>query len=1459
MDGYLSRFLDCIGFPVDLRDEFQDGYFKNLHATNAQNNIVGDLYLPKFLSYKTLKEFLSIIDAFAKDKTRHGFTSNLTYHYQEEPDENVMRDFINDYIEDNDYYQLDNFSINIKTRSIVFEYMSVGDAAALMGLTSNLETMLTRASFKPDISFGLVENQEEGIDNSIDEAYSEDAEKQAKVNKLDQMEADRQKTLDSTYIPCKIKDAATQKMKRVEVTGTVFALEMREVKNHTKQLLIISYTDNSYSIVSNLFESKKFDRAFLASIKEGSRVQIKGSPMFDDYAKQMTIRVDELTVLPPLPKRMDDYPGEKRIELHLHTKMSAMDGVADSSAYFETAHRWGWKAIGVTDHGAVSAFPQYQDANAKFPDVKPLYGTELYMVDDKLSISFNPVEKPLKDMTYVVFDLETIGLSCRYGRIIEFGGVKYKNGTTLDRRGFYVNPDRPLSEATKKLTGITDEQVKGGLPIKQALKEILAFFGDATLVAHNGTFDFGFINEALRNNGLAPLTNPVIDTLPLSRYLFPDLKSHSLGAIVKKVGASYDEDEAHDAVYDAEVLLSAWSAMEGMLMNTDPNMTHAHLNTLFNDQMILNAPHPYHICVYVKNSVGLKNLFRIISDSNIKYFHDVPRVPRSLITQYRADFLLGSACFNGEVFDAAMTKSEEYTKKVMEYYDYIEVQPPCEYDFLVNTGQLESMDDVYKILKDMVKMAKDVNKPVVATSDAHYINIEDRIYRDVFVFAPGLKGTRHPLNPYKPNREKMKYFDNPDQHLRTTQEMLDEFSFLGDDSLVKEIVIDNTHKIADQISSDIHPIHKSLSTPTIDNCDVLLREKVYSRAKELYGDPLPKPVQDRIDAEMKGISDHHYEVIYWIAAKIVNQAHDAGFIVGSRGSVGSSIVATMSGITEVNPLPPHYRCPFCKHTEFIDDPNIQSGFDLPEKKCPVCGAEMVHDGQNIPFATFIGFKADKTPDIDLNFPPDYQPIAHELTKKLLTEESGNHVYKAGTIESVQENTAIGYAKGYFESLEKHPELGIKADEVSKAELMRISRGCIDVKRTTGQHPGGIIVIPRGMDVYDFTPIQYPADKPEAGWETSHFDFNQMHDTILKLDLLGHVDPQALRMMGQLSGVDVFKIPLNDKETMSLFANVDALHLRHNYLNDKVGTRGLPEFGTDFVMNLIYETKPKSYNDLLIIEGLAHGTNVYNGNQQDLIKNGVTDLRGVIGCRDDIMMTLHYTYGIDLEDSFKIMEIVRHGKFLHPKNPGDREKYMKEMLEHKVPQYYIDSCDKIQYLFPRAHAVAYSMSGFRVGWFKVHEPLTYYATYFTFRCTQFDLSIMCAGEGAVLSKLQELSRIPDEEHRKLKNPELELQFTLQSVLEMYDRGFTFEKLSINRSQATAFTIDKDHNALIPPFSAIAGVGESVAQSIVQARSEGAFTSVDDLLSRTRISHQKVDELRDLGALEGLPETDQITLF
>lgn len=1467
MDRKFESYLNLIKVSDELKFKLKEGFFTKYYLTDANKVFVGDVQFPKLLDYLTYEELFNKVDSFSKLDS--GFESVLNFKYTYPLTKDDYSNFINSYINKINNPALKNYKVDIDKKEILFEYSANISANGMLVLTKPLVDMLYKAGAPLKVCLGLVNNSIDGSD-IIDNEFEKDSIRQNKIDQQRKEEYQKQLELDKTYVPCKIKDAVTCTLKRVEVCGNIFEIEIREIKNHTKKLAVISYEDGSYGVVSNLFEGKRYDAAFIEDLKVGDRIKIKGTPKYDDYAKQVVIGIDTIEKIDPLPKRMDNYEGKKRIELHLHTNMSTMDGTCDIKDYVKTAISWGWDAIGMTDHGNVQNYPGLQDTSAG--KIKPLYGCELYMVDTDLKIALNPQDIILNNAEYVVFDLETTGLSSRYDRIIEFGATKVRNGQIVDNIDFFINPDFKLSSVTTNLTHITDEMVRGGYPIKKALQIIKEFVKDSILVAHNAVFDYGFLNVALENNGMEKLTNPVIDTLPLSRVLFQDIKSHNLGSICKKLGVTYLENEAHRAVYDATVLKECWDGLETSLINMNAKMKHSDLNNIvsfFSDpkkqeevitNLILSAPYPYHVVAYAKDKQGLKDLFELISIGNTKYIiNAIPRISKSLLTSKREHLLLGSACFNGEVFQTAMTRSKQEAQEVMKYYDYIEVQPLTNYSFLVNDGQLTSTEHAQKIVTDIISMAKEINKIVVATSDCHYLNPEDKIFRDVFIFAKGLKGARHPLNPFR--RDKMKYYDNPDQYLRTTQEMLDEFKFLNDDELAKEIVIDNTHVIADMLSSEIKPIHDYLAAPIIDDCDKMLTDLVKKTAHEMYGDPLPKIVEDRLNAELSGISANHFEVIYWIASKLVRQANADGYIVGSRGSVGSSLVATMSGITEVNPLQPHYRCPSCKHSEWLEvTEEIRSGFDLDDKDCPICGHKMIHDGQNIPFATFLGFHAEKTPDIDLNFPGDYQAHAHELTRKLLTEEYGNSVYKAGTIECVAEKNAIGYAKGYYENLQAHPELHISAESISKAELARIAKGCIGVKRTTGQHPGGIIVIPRGMDYSDFTPIQYPADDKTAAWTTSHFDYNQMHDTILKLDELGHVDPLALRMMSQMSNKNIYEIPMNDKNVMSLFTSTKALKLGHNYLNSKVGTMGMPEFGTRFAMQMLEETKPVNFADLVIISGLAHGTNVYAGNQQNLINDGVTTLRGVIGCRDDIMMNLHNYYGIAFEDSFAIMEMVRKGKFnaKNQKMHEKYEKYTKLMKDHNVPDYFIDSCNKIAYLFPKGHAVAYCMMCVRVGWFKVYDPLSFYATYFSVRADQYDIKAMIKGPEAVIEALDALAR-KKETTKEVSVTDKDLETCLQMALEMLDRGFKFENIDIYKSEATTFVIDKENNALIPPFSSISGIGEAAAQTVIEARKNGEFTSIEDFSNRTKISAQKVQELKEMGVFKDLPESSWISLF
>lgn len=1262
------------------------------------------------------------------------------------------------------------------------------------------------------------------------------------------------KRVTGNYVPVRLCDINENDV-GVEINGIVFKSDVRTTKKGKRITTLFVY-DHTDSISVTIFANRRnFSPEILEKYeKVGSHLKIRGIVDKNNFSKDIFIRADLIQELEePFYIEREDDAEEKRVELHAHTKMSAMDGLATPLQYFEQAKKWGNKAMAITDHFNVQAFPDVQEASKK-TGIKAIYGCEMNVVEETLNYIYNPRDIELNKASYVIFDFETTGLSSKYDRIIEFGAVKFKEGMVCDTMDLLIDPERPLSRVTKELTHISDAMLQGKPKIKEALEIIREFIGDedTILVTHNASFDIGFLNEAFLNNGYEEIKNPVIDTLSLSWYLFPDNKSHRLGAICRIYGVDYQEDDdleinsnkahaAHRADYDAQVLTDAWLAMRDQLTKDNIHLKHYELANLTGDNLIKNL-RPTHATVYAKNAQGLKDLFEIVSLSNTDYLASTPRIPRSVLSKYRENLLIGSACFNGEVFEAAQTKGDKILLKKMKFYDFIEVQPPENYSYLVNSGQLENEDKVKQIIKDIVDASDKLGKICVATGDCHYLSQEDKIFRDVYIAAKAVGKTRHPLNPH--SREKMAKkngydYDNPNQQFRSTSEMLRAFDFLGKEK-AKEIVVKNSNLIADMFE-EIKPVKDRLYPPHIDKCDEKLVDLVWANAKKMYGDPLPAIVKDRLDAELGGILKYGYTVQYYIASEIVRKINDMGFMVGSRGSVGSSLVATMADITEVNALPPHYRCPKCKYSDWdVDTIAYRSGFDLPPMKCPHCGEEMIRDGQNIPFATFLGFKAEKVPDIDLNFSGESQSSAHNLTKVLLGE---TNVYRAGTIETVAEKTAYGYALGYYENQ------GLDPRSIRDAEITRLSLGCMDVKRTTGQHPGGIIVIPEDMSVFDFTPIQYPADDVNATWKTTHFDFHKIHDNVLKLDLLGHVDPTALKYLGDMTGIDAKTVPSTDVKVISLFSSREALKCHANYLNEETGALGLPEFGTPFVRKMLVDTRPKSFAELLIISGLSHGTDVWNGNAQDLIASGTCTIKEVIGCRDDIMVGLQ-TYGVEPSTSFVIMERVRKGKRLTTEDEN-------LLREHKVPEWYIESCNKIKYLFPKAHAVAYVMMALRVAWYKLYYPLEYYAVYFTTRSKQYDIKAMAGGERAIIARLNEIKSL--RENGAVSPKEEEIEKTLNIALEMVERGYKIGIVDINRSLAAKFIVDHEKKMIIPPFVTIDNLGESAGDSVIEARNEREFMSIEDLQRRTKLSQQNIDKLKDLGSLDDLPTSNQISLF
>ena len=1222
----------------------------------------------------------------------------------------------------------------------------------------------------------------------------------------------------------------------VSITGRVFKVEETPIRNG-KSIFVYYVTDDTDSICVKIFENARFKREDLVKIKEGTYVNFKGNMSFDRFSNDEMFNPNNFEILEtPKDKIRVDSEPVKRVELHLHTIMSAMDATNTIADYCKQAAKWGHKAIAVTDHGCIQAFPEAQKAEAS-TNVKIIYGTEAYMVEDHFQCVFNPIDLELDKTSFVVLDFETTGLSNKYDDIIEFGGVKVEQGMVTNSFQTFINPKKKLSAFTTNLTGITDRDVMNAPTLEQALFKIKNFIGDSVIVAHNAEFDIGMLNASLVRIGQSPLKNPVIDTLSLARTIYPNLRRYTLGYICNQLNVDYNEEEAHRADYDAEVTSQAFMHMIHTL-DEKFNVTNIKDIDEIPQPNTIRMSRPKHVTIYAKNQVGFKNLFKLISYSNVEYIADLPRLPRSVIEEHREGLILGSACLNGEIFDLMSRESDEKVQEAMKFYDFIEVQPLPNYSWLVDTQRSESEETVKRTVLDVIRNAEAINKMVVATGDVHYLNPEDKIYRDVYINAEAVGARKHPLFDYK-RRVK----SNPDQYFRTTDEMLKEFSFLGEDKAY-EIVVTNSNIIAD-MTEHLKPIQDKLNTPRIEGVEDMLTNMVYENAHKTYGKELPEIVEARIQKELKSIIGNGYAVIYYISEELVKKSNSDGFLVGSRGSVGSSFVATMSGITEVNPLKPHYLCtnPDCCYSDFSLSKDILSGFDLEDKPCPKCGSIMKGNGHNIPFETFLGFKGDKVPDIDLNFSGEYQPRAHEFTRTLLGEKN---VFRAGTISTVQEKTAIGYTRKYFEDTGR-------INAVRQAEIKRIAKGCEGVKRTTGQHAGGIIVIPDYMDVYDVTPLQYPADDPDKSWMTSHFDFHAIHDEILKLDILGHVDPTAIRMLQDLTGIDPKTIPFNDAKVLSLFSSPAALSteghpIDANIVLNPTGTAGIPEFGTDFTKKMVDEAHPGKFSELVQISGLSHGTDVWTGNAQELIKSGICDISTVIGCRDDIMA---YLMKMDVEPSaaFKIMESVRKGK-------GLTEDMKATMKAHNVPDWYMDSCLKIKYMFPKAHAAAYVMMALRIAWFKVYHPLEYYATFFSTRCDAFDIHTLLGGYETIRDKILEIRDKKSKHDPSLKKKDEDLIDLFDVALEMTARGFTFSNISMEKSHSKNFVVDHETNSLIPPFICIDGLGESVGDSIMEARKNGPFLSKDEILKRTQLSQTCFNILDSLGVFKGLNEENQL---
>ena len=1540
MQDKMKKLLEQIGMKNDYLENANIDKIVVYDKTNLWEFIINnDKVLPVYI-YNELNN---------KIKSTFNKINDISIIIKTSDDE---LDYLDDYFDKLIYNLADNSvkyktfvgrKLKIENNKFIFDVYNKAEYSYMIEKIEYLNKMLNRYGFKNSIDIYLREDKEQDILNDIEKDKIVSMPKITTIKEVSNEVKSEEKRYfrpkrDTTVTP--IKDILFE-TDNITIEGLVFGIDMFEAKSGYK-IITLKVTDNTDSIYVKMFTKDNEEYVRIKDLlKQGSWYNFYGRVQMDKYANELTFTTrykDVEKIEAPPVEKIEDNEEVKRVELHAHTMMSQMDGITGVDLGKHTcelvskAIEMGYRGVAITDHSGCQAFPIaygiISSYNKKINDpknhFKGLYGTELTVVDDTVNIVVRPCDLPLMESTYVVFDTETTGFNAAGGdQMIEIGAVKICQGNIIDRFDELIDPKKHIPDKITELTCITDEMVKGKDDEETVTKRFLEWIGDLPMVAHNAKFDISFIEMAMKKYNLGEFTNTVVDTLELSRALDQGYSRHSLSALVKRYNVTWDEDAHHRADYDAEGTAQVYHKMMQKLTSQNFN-TIKDLEKLISKEEIYKFGRTYHFNAIALNKAGLKNLFKIISLANTTYLYKTPRILRSKLNELREGLIIGSGCYESEVFIEARSKEGQELTNIINFYDYVEVQPPEVYDHLIQTSDFSNEEEVKSHIKKIINATRDAGKIIVATGDVHHFAREDKIYREIIVNQKVPGGGRHPL-------AKSSITNIPSQHFRTTREMLNDFSFLGNE-LAYEIVVTNTNKVLDMVEEidviidtggiPFSPRVKSDDGKSYLDCPRVVTDLVYEKAISWYGKKLPYNIEERISKELYGdivykcwkekikennpnISDDvlekeiftnlhktvvegfeavkelirnfirknwkeedgeldddklekqvkkelggiiggGFDPIYLIAQRLVKHSNDEGFLVGSRGSVGSSFVATMMGITEVNPLPAHYRCLKCQNSIFRDDngdelgATYSSGFDLPDKVCPNCGEKMYKDGQDMPFATFLGFNADKVPDIDLNFSDLNQASAHEYTKVLFGVDN---VYRAGTIGTVAEKTAFGFVKGYFE------DKGI----INKrsCEIERLAMGCTGVKRTTGQHPGGIVVVPDYMDVADFTPFQFPAEDPTSAWRTTHFDYHAIDQDLLKLDILGHSDPTQLRLIQDLTGTDVLKVPLDDKETMSIFTSTKALGVTNEQIMCDTGTLGIPEFGTPFTISMVAETKPTTFAELIKISGLSHGTDVWVGNARDLIINNIVPFKEVIGCRDDIMVYLMY-HGVEPINAFKIMEFVRKGKA--SKDAETWAKHKETMEKAGIEKWFIDSCYKIKYMFPKAHAAAYVISAFRIAWYKVHMPAYFYASWFSTKATDFDIEAMIKGYNDIKRVLTEI----ESKGYEATNKENGVSECLKVALEMSARGIKVAPYDLYKSKSMIFTVGDD-KTIIPPFRAIDGLGDVVAKNIEKEAERAPFISIEDFQTRCKVSQTLIEKMRAMGIFAGMPETSQLSLF